>query len=458
MNGQKENTSMGNACIGNAYTGMGVRLGDADYPSPFKTGLEYNPPARGVWNIVHTGMLVPQAHQIFVCAQGCLRGVVLTAMEMNAPHRMSWISVEENDMFDGTMEQDIIDGITEILGKLKYTPRAVLVFLSCIHLFAGCDFEVILDNLRGRFPHIDFTDCYMTPTMRKTVTPDVKMRIQLYDMLKPLPIDNRSVNIIGNDRPTDEDSELMKILRTNGFAVRDITLCGDYDEYLKMSESGLNITWLPTAKPSGESLAVRLGGKHLHLPAYFDFELTEENYRELCRDLEVTAPDFREGKALAEKALKKALEVVGDTPIAVDFTAVTLPFELAKLLCIYGFNVRYIFTDAILPDDQKAFEWLRENRPDIMIYSAVDVSMEFFRPECPETKGEKILAVGQKAAFYCGTDYFVNIVANGGYYGYSGTAKIADLIADAFSRKKDRREIIQHKGWGLCCNAQHCHT
>ena len=47
-----------------------IRLGDAPRGDFFTGGLEYNPPARGVWNIVHTGMLIPEAHEIFACAQG----------------------------------------------------------------------------------------------------------------------------------------------------------------------------------------------------------------------------------------------------------------------------------------------------------------------------------------------------------------------------------------------------
>ena len=64
-----------------------VKMKDAQFPSPFAGGLEYSSPARGTWNIVHTGMLVPEAHEIFVCAASCLRGVVLTAAEMNAMDR-----------------------------------------------------------------------------------------------------------------------------------------------------------------------------------------------------------------------------------------------------------------------------------------------------------------------------------------------------------------------------------
>ena len=49
----------------------GINITKAAFPAPFESGLEYNPPTRGVWNIVHTGMLIPESRQIFVCAQGC---------------------------------------------------------------------------------------------------------------------------------------------------------------------------------------------------------------------------------------------------------------------------------------------------------------------------------------------------------------------------------------------------
>ena len=44
------------------------RIADADASGAFAYGLEYNPPVRGMWNIVHMGMLVPEAHQVYACA------------------------------------------------------------------------------------------------------------------------------------------------------------------------------------------------------------------------------------------------------------------------------------------------------------------------------------------------------------------------------------------------------
>ena len=42
----------------------GINITKAAFPAPFESGLEYNPPTRGVWNIVHTGMLIPESRQI----------------------------------------------------------------------------------------------------------------------------------------------------------------------------------------------------------------------------------------------------------------------------------------------------------------------------------------------------------------------------------------------------------
>ena len=66
-----------------------LKIKDASYPAPFASELEYNSPVHGNWNIVHTGMQIPESIQIYVCADNCMRGVVLTAAEMNAADRFS---------------------------------------------------------------------------------------------------------------------------------------------------------------------------------------------------------------------------------------------------------------------------------------------------------------------------------------------------------------------------------
>ena len=48
--------------------GAVTTIGEAEFPVPFPPGLEFNSPVHGNWNIVHTGMLMPEAIQIYVCA------------------------------------------------------------------------------------------------------------------------------------------------------------------------------------------------------------------------------------------------------------------------------------------------------------------------------------------------------------------------------------------------------
>ena len=89
----------------------GISVGSANFPAPFVSGLEYATPARGTWNIVHTGMLIPQAHEIFVCAAGCLRGVVLTAAEMGAEGRFSTVEIKENNIFFTNNTEELFKNI-----------------------------------------------------------------------------------------------------------------------------------------------------------------------------------------------------------------------------------------------------------------------------------------------------------------------------------------------------------
>ena len=420
-----------------------VRIADADPAHLFPAGLEYNPPARGMWNIVQMGMLTPGAHQVYGCAQGCLRGVCLTAAEMNALDRLSWISLTEEDMFNGTLEQSLVDGVSEIVSQLDPHPPVVLLFLSCMHLFAGCDFDAVIADLSAAFPDICFVDCYMTPTMRESVPPVVQTCRQMYTPLKALPKNPKAVGIVGNDRPTDEDSELMKILRGAGFAVRDLTLCKTYDEYLQLADASLNLTYIPTAHAAGELLTERFETPCLHLPNSFDYDEIAGNYKTLCGALGISCPDFSAEMQAADRALDALKQEIGEIAAAVDYTAVTQPFSLAALLCQHDINVKYIIADTV-GEDADAFRWLQENRPELLIYAPANVNMLHQHTQA----AEPVLAIGQKAAYYFATDHFVNLILNGGYYGFSGIRKIAELTAEAYRTTKDRRTVLRHKGYG----------
>lgn len=427
---------------------VAVEIGKASFPAPFSSGLEYSAPARGTWNIVHTGMLIPEAHQIFVCAQGCLRGVVLTAAEMGAQDRFSTIAVRENNVLDGDMESLILDGVADILSKLPKAPRAVLLYTSCIHHFMGCDLPYVFRTLRERFPAVDFTDCYMDPVMRKSgLNPDQKMRRQLYSLLKSCEKDPKAVSVVGNDFALDKESELYRLMADGGYRVQQIGDCRTYDEYQRMAQSSFCVTTNPAANAAGKYLEDVHGQKHLYLPFSFDADEITANLETLARRLQLPLPDLSVQCKQAEEALTAAKEVIGDTAVAIDYTAFSRPLGLARLFLSRGFRVERVYADGFTKEETGDFAYLKENHPRLLLFPTVHTGMRTVERQT----GEPTLAIGQKAAYFCGTDRFVNLVEDGGLYGFSGIVRLCELMIDAYRVPKDTRGLIQIKGMGCGC-------
>ena len=430
--------------------GAGVEIAEAKFPAPFRSGLEYSAPARGPWNIVHTGMLIPGAHEIFVCAQGCLRGVVLTAAEMGAEARFSTVAIREHDVLDGDMEDLVVEGVSDILRKLPALPPAVLVYTSCIHHFMGCDLPLIYRRLAERFPQVDFTDCYMNPIMRKSgLTPDQLMRRQLYSLLKPRPLDEKLVAVAGNDLPLDDSCELVRLVRDSGHTLLDINYCRSYEEYQGLAAAATVVTTQPPAVAGGEEWARRLGPRHLYLPQCFDYDRIDGDLAVLAAALGTAAPDTKEGREQAEQALADARREIGELPVAIDYTLHPRPLGLARLLLRHGFNVETVYADSFCGEEEADFRWLQHHHPRLQLCATVHHEMRVL-----ERSGPDLLALGQKAAYFSGSDHFVNVVEGGGLCGYDGVIRLAALMREAVREKKDARSLIQIKGLGCtrgCC-------
>ena len=422
-----------------------VRIGEASFPAPFPSGLEYSAPARGGWTIVHVGMLVPEAHEIFVCAAGCLRGVVLSAAEMKLTDRFSTIAIEEPNVLEGNMEELIIEGVTDILNRLPKLPPAVLVYSSCLHHFMGTDLSLCYDTLRQRFPGVDFTDCYMIPTMRKSgLTPDQIMRRQIYSLLRPREKNERACAILGNCFASEPESDLVRLVEKAGFTLYELPKLKTYEDYQKMAESSLCVTTQSVARAGGEALAERLGRTHLYLPACYGAEEIRENMRRLAKALGVSYEGDDEMEQAAEEALNHAREVIGGMPIAIDYTMTTRPLGLARLLLEHGFQVERLYLDSFSGEERADFEWLREKAPALLLMPTVHPTMG----AAPKEDQNTFLALGQKAAYFTGARHFVNLVEGGGLYGFGGIFRLAKEMEEAFLEEKDTRRLIQIKGLG----------
>ena len=442
-----------------------IPIGEASFPAPFTAGLEFNAPVHETWNIVHIGMLMPQAHQIYICSDNCMRGVVMTAAEMNAIERFSCVVLEEKDMHSGNLEEITLEGITDLLEKLRKRrgkeglPRAVLVFPVCLHHFMGCDMGYVYRELEKRFPEIVFVKCWMDPIMQKTgPSPDAKLRKAMMDILQPSAEKNGLTALLGDIYALDPDSDLMKLIR-KADAVRGIVSeplqiqdCATLEEYLKLSGRDVVITRSPMSEISIKQTARRLGCTPLYLPATLGYDEIRKLLEKAGQVLGISPEEAGIVHSDEEKACDEAIshlrDLIGDTPIAIDYICVQRPLGLARLLIERGLCVKEVYLDAVSPEEEEDFQWLKGNHSEVLLCSTIHVKGRLLHAQGIDRQHKDYLAVGPKAAWFCGTDHFVNLVDFGGMWGYSGIRKLAGLMEDAYEHAKDTGDLVPRKGLG----------
>ena len=444
--------------------GAVIRIGEADFPVPFPLGLEFNSPAHGNWNIVHTGMLMPEAIQIYVCADNCMRGVVLTAAEMNAADRFSFVTVEEENLLNGNLEDVTIEGVTDVLNKLEKKPKVVLLFTVCLHHFLGCDLDRVYEELGTRFPEIVFVRCFMDPIMQKHgLTPDQKLRKAMYDPLITKEPDPLTVTLVGSDFVLDESSDIKRLLRSTGHILRELPACKTWAEYQQLGSAEIFVSCYPPAKYGAAMLTERLNRTHLYLPGCFDYEEIKEEIRNLIKELQagwsredtsntkcadITSEEieafYQREITLCEDSINHAKSIIGGTPVVLDYLYHPRPLGLAKLLLEHGFHVTTVYLDSISPEEKPAFDWLKLHHPDLELRATIQTKMRVL----PRGTEGKVLAIGQKAAWFSGSRNFVNMVQGGGLWGFDGIRGTMELMTEAFLEEKDPEDLIVRKGWG----------
>ena len=427
----------------------GQRIGEMGYTYNADVGLSYASPVRGVWNIVHIGTLLPGAHEVFVCPTSCLRGVVLTTAELGAMDRMSTITVGEDNLLEGDMEEALQTGVERIIEELPERPRALLVFTSCIHHFLSVNYQRVYRVLRQKYPDIAFVDCYMDPIMRRTAPPVPSLWRQMHRLLQPGQPRRRQANLVGNCAVYGEHSDLHVMLGGAGIPVKDLNTCADFDEFLTLAASTVNFTFHPVARMAAKDMKVRLGQEWIEMRPGYDYDAIDEDMGKAAAHFGLPAPEAEEiarQRALTEAAVSAAREALGDTPISLDYTAVDRPLELALFLTRHGFAVESAYLD-VFTEDESVFRALAQEAPDLWIVPSLNWNMR----EQPRGHAGPIVAIGQKSAYFNDTDHFVNIVESDGMYGYRGIRRLMALLVEAAREKKPMAQLVQVKGWGCSC-------
>jgi len=296
--------------------------------------------------------------------------------------------------------------------------------------------------LTERFPEVKFVRGFMDPVMQKRgTTPDQRLRKAMFDII-PEGDKDGSVTVMGCDMPLAKDNDIRKLLEAQGVTVRDEASCKTLEEYYDLGKCNSVICSYPAGLLGTTAFCKRVGRPMVYMPFTFDYDAIDEALSTIG-----VVPVFN-GRVSCERMAAGLKTLLGDNEIALDYTAVPRPLSLARFLISHGFNLKRIYLDAIDPDEKEDFDWLVSNAPDTMLCATMHVRGR--RPVRAEGD-RKVLAIGQKAAWFEGTEHFVNVIEGGGLYGYAGIKAFLKLMEDAFIVPKDTEDVIPRKGLGCAC-------
>ena len=290
----------------------------------------------------------------------------------------------------------------------------------------------------------------------------------MYDPLKEQKADPHIVTLLGHNFPLDETSDIKRFLKKCDCELREITTCDTWDKYEQLGEANIFLSIYPTAKYGAQTQAKRLRREHIYMPASFDYEEIKQQMELLAEILKKTLVSkiiqtseeqietlnvlidaqkdsyYEKEIEACEETIKKVREVVGDTPIVIDYLMHPRPLGLAKYLLEHGFCVEAVYLDGVSLEEEQEFYWLSEHAPKLELRATIQPKMRVL----PRNHEGKVLALGQKAAWFTQSPYFVNVVEGAGWYGFDGIRKMAELMIRAYKEEKEVEDLVVRKGWG----------
>lgn len=405
----------------------------------FEKTLQYVSPAHGGWGMIRAAALLPESHQLFVCPSACGRHGALGGIMNGIKDRIHYLYIDESDIVSGNYEALVPEAVTELFEFMEKRPRALLIFVSCLDDLLGTDHESLNAELSQMFSDVDFITCHMNPFKMDTkIPPAVGLQLSIFgnQFRENLPKKNQ-INMIGNNAYVDFKCELYNLMEKAGYSVHHLGLCKTYDDYLQMQYSKLNLVLHPAGKLASQKMEQNAGIKMQVAFNTYDPQEIETIYKQIEDNLGITLGDFSQNKQQAIQSIKKAKEIIGDYPVAIDYQSVLKPFTLGKLLVQYGFNVKMIFCDGIAEFDKESSKWLMENAPHLKIIEALHPDSVKF-----ENKMEDCLCIGFSGGYLTKSIHVVDLMEDEYMYGFWGTEQLMEKLIYAFQNVTDVNKII----------------
>ena len=271
---------------------------------------------------------------LFVCPSACGRHNAIGGAVSGIKHRVSYLFLTEADIVSGDFEQMIVDNVDILFEMLPKKPKALLIFTSCLDDLLGTDHEPILEELSRRNPDVKFRHCTMNPiSLDSKLPPGITTYRNMFSLLEKKEETKNTINVLGSNVTYNESSDLKQVLKKHGYRVCSIADYQTFEDFMEMASAKLNIVAGPIALATARMMEKLFGIPYLTAFVTYDPEEVMAFYKQLSEILsEDLVSDVQKEKEQAEEAIRHAVGVIRDYPIAVDYQAVMKPYSLALML------------------------------------------------------------------------------------------------------------------------------
>ena len=446
----------------------------------FNDTLSYCSPAHGGWGIIRPCALIPGSYLLFVCPAACFRHGSLGAIQHGFKNQISFLYIDKADIVNG-YDQVILDGIEELLEKVRTEIRVLFVYVSCLDDFIGTDVEKVLSKAGEKHPDILFRAGHMNPIASSTKLPPLVTTLHAMTSVLPAWKDSEQddgVSFFGNFVEIPAESDVVSVLEGSGHPVRQLITSSSFEAYLEMSRSRTTLLTKPASAYAVENLRKRTDITRFDMFVSYDTEIITEQYIKLGELLgeDLLSPALP-WKTEAETAIAEALKAVkkqgaicaekteikenaetaetaeiaekagnsGDAeemlPVYISDSAVVFPFQLALALIRYGFNVRRVYAQQVAGPDKPYYVRLAAEHPEVEIIQSDHPLMHIRR-----TERENAISIGEEAAYLTQSLHMVNLSEDEGMLGFYGVKRLMNMISESVGETADIRKMIEEYG------------
>jgi hypothetical protein len=280
------------------------------------------------------------------------------------------LCIPDEETAIGSTETLVYEAIEQMLQELGDWLKSVIIYTGCQTRFVGLDFAGLLKAIERRYPitasHFEESDFPETdgyaPARHNPVD----------SVLRQLPqgdgAAHNGVLLLNNGFSFSPSNELPGLL---GRKLHTIGEVGDWDDFASLANASLSLVTSAQMLATARAILQRQGIPYVYLPTDYRLEGVEDAYGKLA---EATGEpiDCTSAANKAKRDIDSAHRVLGNQSISLLAQGCERPWNLARALCEYGFNVESVTVgeyelggDNGSESQDADMQWLLNKRPDV---------------------------------------------------------------------------------------------